>query len=61
MVEVHEVEVGLSTNDALKDGVVVAELRKVLVAADHPDEAVRIAIDMAWRGDVVVTHAHYVL
>jgi hypothetical protein len=58
---IHEVEVGLATNDDLKRAVTTRELRKVLVAADSEDEAVRIAIAMTWRGDLMVTHAHYVL
>lgn len=58
---IHEVEVGLATNEDLKRGVTTAELRKVLVAANSEDEAVRIAIAMTWRGDLMVTHAHYVL
>lgn len=61
MTMVHEVEIGLATHDDLRHGVTAGEIRKVLVAADTADEAVRTAIDMAWRGDQQITYAHYAL
>lgn len=49
--KVYEVEVWLSTSDALKAGVTCLDWRKYLVAASSSKIAVRTAVDMAWRPD----------
>ncbi|GAB3472383.1 hypothetical protein [Actinophytocola sediminis] len=57
---VFEYEVWLSTHDHLKRGVLDAERRKYLVAADTSTEGYQTALAMAWRGDWQVTKVWWV-
>lgn len=59
-VEVFEYEVWSSTFAGLHAGQTVTDVRKYLVAATDSWEGYRVALDVAWRGDVQVTKVWWV-
>lgn len=56
-----EFEVHLASNDDLKSGVLATQIVKYVVADTDWWDAYQTAIDLAWRGNLMVTACHWVL